>query len=341
MSCPGCPRPDSHCAICDTHGALDEKGECFNAAEHPSTQPARKSRAKKKSTVSAAEPSADWVCDDVSLVASVTSAVWTPQHAADYVTESWRGAVESIIVTGHRLIEAKERVGHGQWLPTVELLPFGEQTARRLMAVAEHPELANPSTWTDLPAAWRTLFELSALPEGEIARAIEAGTITSDTTTREAAELAEAHRPDFTAHQEAQRAARGAEVPGQTLAPQQATPVHPQPVDEPGDIVDAEVVDEDTDAGAAYGPDPGPEHDTPTAQAKLSKPSKAAIRAMRSFIPALTSVTAAANSVPEFDFLPSLEARRAWLNTIQQARRVLLTLERDIKSTMDSPGDEQ
>lgn len=105
---------------------------------------------------------------------------WTPQQAADHVREAWQNAVESIVETGRRLVEAKERVGHGRWLDAVTLMPFGDSTARKLIAIARHPDLANQDHGTDLPASWRTLAVLASLPEGEIPKRIEAGEITSE-----------------------------------------------------------------------------------------------------------------------------------------------------------------
>jgi hypothetical protein len=133
--------------------------------------------------------------------------VWTPQQAADHVSEAWQDAVESIIETGRRLIEAKERVGHGRWLDTVALLPFGERTARRLMEVARHPDLANRTHGSDLPASWRTLSVLAQLPPGEIPKRIEAGEITPEldraTAQGWAAVYAAAHQESLNAYSEA------------------------------------------------------------------------------------------------------------------------------------------
>lgn len=157
---------NGYCEICDGYNVVDENGECTYEDSHPKGEVAK-------------------IAKEVQAKVST----WTPEHAAEYVTESWRSAVESIIETGRRLIEAKRRVGHGQWLKTVELLPFGDETARRLMAIASDPGLSNPSTWRDLPPAWRTMFELSGLPEGELTKAIEAGRVTPDLTHAEAREL--------------------------------------------------------------------------------------------------------------------------------------------------------
>jgi Protein of unknown function (DUF3102) len=105
---------------------------------------------------------------------------WTPQQAADHVSEAWQDAVESIIETGRRLIEAKQRVGHGRWLDTVVLLPFGERTAQMLMRVAIHEDLVNPKHASYLPASWYTLSVLAQLPAGEIPKRIAAGEITPE-----------------------------------------------------------------------------------------------------------------------------------------------------------------
>ena len=105
---------------------------------------------------------------------------WTRQEAADHVSEAWQNAVESIVETGRRLIVAKVKVGHGNWLPTVALLPFSQQTANKLMTVAQHPDISNHAHVRDLPAAWGTLAVLAQLPAGEIPRRIESGEITPE-----------------------------------------------------------------------------------------------------------------------------------------------------------------
>lgn len=115
---------------------------------------------------------------------------WTPQEAAAYVAEPWQNAVESIVETGRRLIEAKQHVGHGNWLDAVALMPFGERAARALMQIAKHPDLSNRQHTADLPPSWYTLSVLAQLPEGEIPRRIEAGEITPELERRKAEEIA-------------------------------------------------------------------------------------------------------------------------------------------------------
>jgi hypothetical protein len=129
----------------------------------------------------------------VAVTEVLSAEEWSPEQAAGHVTEAWQNAVDSIIETGRRLIEAKARVGHGKWLDTVALLPFGDRAAQMLMQVASHPDLANPHHGAHLPAAWRTLAVLAQLPAGEIHTRIEAGEITPELDRATAQSWANAH----------------------------------------------------------------------------------------------------------------------------------------------------
>jgi hypothetical protein len=132
---------------------------------------------------------------------------WTPQQAAAHVSEAWQDAVESIIETGRRLIEAKERVGHGRWLDAVGLMPFTERTAQYLMRIARHPDLSNTKHVSYLPASWGTLAALAELPPGEIPKRIEAREITPEldraTAQGWAAMYAAAHQEALNAYSDA------------------------------------------------------------------------------------------------------------------------------------------
>lgn len=127
----------------------------------------------------------------------LTADEWTPQEAASYVSEAWQNAVESIIETGRRLIEAKDRVVHGGWLKAVEMMPFGDRTARFLMEISDHPVLSNRKYTSDLPAAWMTLAILAKLPADELIALIDDGTINPDLQQVEARALVAGRRePD-------------------------------------------------------------------------------------------------------------------------------------------------
>lgn len=105
---------------------------------------------------------------------------WTSEQAAGYVTDAWQKAVSSIVETGRRLIEAKDRVSPDAWQDTIDRLPFSQATVSKLMVIARHPDLSNYSHVNNLPASWGTLYVLSHLPPGEIPRRIEAREITAE-----------------------------------------------------------------------------------------------------------------------------------------------------------------
>jgi hypothetical protein len=79
------------------------------------------------------------------------------------ISAAWQKGVASIIETGKLLCAAKKDVAHGEWLKMFageKRLPFGDETARRLMVIAIHPILSNPTYRWDLPPSWRALYEL-------------------------------------------------------------------------------------------------------------------------------------------------------------------------------------
>lgn len=123
----------------------------------------------------------------------IVDSEWTPQQAAGRIAQAWQGAVESIVETGRRLIEEKQRAGHGQWLKVVELLPFSQQTANKLVLIAQHPDISNHAHGRDLPPSWTTLYALTPLPPGEIPRRIQAREITSELDRAHAQEIAQGY----------------------------------------------------------------------------------------------------------------------------------------------------
>jgi hypothetical protein len=107
-----------------------------------------------------------------------------------YISEPWQKAVESIVETGLRLIQAKENVEHGEWLKIFEEnKPFSVNTAQRLMIVAKNNILANAAHAQHLPPSWYTLYELSIIPEHQLLKMIQDGKIHSELTRSEAEAL--------------------------------------------------------------------------------------------------------------------------------------------------------
>ena len=95
--------------------------------------------------------------------------------------------VESIIEVGRLLIRAKAELPHGEFgrLFNDHLVPFGQDSAERLMAIAKHPLLSNSAHGRNLPPSWRTLYELTKADQGKLKIALKDGVITPDLTRRE------------------------------------------------------------------------------------------------------------------------------------------------------------
>jgi hypothetical protein len=71
--------------------------------------------------------------------------------------------VEAIVQRGEILIEAKERLDHGQWQILCKGLPFSQRHAHRLRAIAGDPVLSNQTRMSILPNALSILYMLSKL----------------------------------------------------------------------------------------------------------------------------------------------------------------------------------
>ena len=114
----------------------------------------------------------------------------TRQQWATYIGNCWHHAVEGVIETGRMLIDAQDNLEHGEFLPMVKNdLPFGEDTAQRLMALARHPVISNAAHARHLPPHWMTLFEMTRLPPKEVADRIANGTINNKTTRKQVRDL--------------------------------------------------------------------------------------------------------------------------------------------------------
>jgi hypothetical protein len=74
-----------------------------------------------------------------------------------------------------------------------EKLPFVQRTGNRLMAIAGHQVLSNPTNWThesnSLPTDWNTLYQLSRLPAPKLKKLIDAGEVSGDISRTAATKL--------------------------------------------------------------------------------------------------------------------------------------------------------
>jgi hypothetical protein len=119
------------------------------------------------------------------------------------LTQRFRNAlkksVAGIIEAGRVLIEAKEKLPHGQFTDwVVRELRFGHpakagsreadiRKAEMLMLLARNELISNPCHWHALPASPRTLYELTQVsPAQRLLKLIENGKVHSGTTREEA-----------------------------------------------------------------------------------------------------------------------------------------------------------
>lgn len=80
------------------------------------------------------------------------------------ILEAKRAGGEAILTIGRCLIEAKEKLPHGEWLPWLnEQVDLSERTAQKFMKLAR--EWSNPNTLADLGASKALM--LLAVPEGD------------------------------------------------------------------------------------------------------------------------------------------------------------------------------
>jgi DUF3102 family protein len=103
---------------------------------------------------------------------------------------SFIGSVDSIITVGRLIAEAKAELRHGEFSAMIRAdLPFGPRTARRLMAVAQHPVIAKGTHASVLPPSWTTLYELTRLPEETLEAKIAEGVIHAGIERKDVAAL--------------------------------------------------------------------------------------------------------------------------------------------------------
>jgi hypothetical protein len=108
---------------------------------------------------------------------------------AGQINASWQKSVDSIIETGSLLLKAKLALGHGFTAMIKTKLLFGERTTEMLMRIADHPVLSNPNHGSVLPPSWRTLYELTKIPNKTLIAKIEDGTIKADFERKDVAAL--------------------------------------------------------------------------------------------------------------------------------------------------------
>jgi hypothetical protein len=159
-----------------------------------------KSRAKAKAAKTgnkAAKSKAVVSSNSEPLSGEVLNGDW--KFYSDKVTAALRAGAESmverIVEAGTLLIEAKDKVPHGDWGKLVADLPVSERTVQMLMAVAANPILSDPKHASDLPPHWYTLYQLTKVPERVLLAKIENHTINLKTERKDIAAITGARHP--------------------------------------------------------------------------------------------------------------------------------------------------
>lgn len=105
----------------------------------------------------------------------------TIETITDEILDAKRAGGEAILTIGRCLIEAKDMLSHGEWLPWLnEQVELSERTAQKFMKLAR--EWSNPSALADLGAT--KVLMLLALPKDERDNFVEDNNIV-DMTTRQ------------------------------------------------------------------------------------------------------------------------------------------------------------
>jgi hypothetical protein len=85
--------------------------------------------------------------------------------------------VDAIVGTGRAILNAKANLPHGAFEEAIRQSGISPGTARKYMAIAQHPILRNHSHANDLPPRWDTLYQLAILPEDILVKALGDGRI--------------------------------------------------------------------------------------------------------------------------------------------------------------------
>jgi hypothetical protein len=115
------------------------------------------------------------------------------QYWADRINGHFQKSVEEIVQAGLDLIEAKDELRGRFHRMVEERLHIPPRTMQRLMAIANHPTLADPTHGSHLPLSMRTLSELATLPPRIVEARIADGSITVDLERRDVAKFKPGH----------------------------------------------------------------------------------------------------------------------------------------------------
>jgi hypothetical protein len=140
------------------------------------------------------------------MTALATAVLEAPSLRAQYaerITAAWHKSREKFIALGNALIEAKQKLEHGEFTDMIENdLPFSPWTARQFIRIASDPR--NVARATVLPDTARAMDELRRLNDEQFEAAVGTGRIHGNLTVVEAKEIvrdyifvaSKPHRPE-------------------------------------------------------------------------------------------------------------------------------------------------
>lgn len=139
-------------------------------------------------------------------------------------------AVEAAIELGRELLEAKENLGHGQFLrmfqdhadPIADALPFNRQWGASMMSIAKSPTLSNVQYTVHLPRSVQTLALLARLEDSDLQDAVAVGAVHPKLTQKQAKALVSERLAET--RKDAERIAPSTTVPLKLPAEVTATP---------------------------------------------------------------------------------------------------------------------
>jgi len=107
--------------------------------------------------------------------------VRSPEEWAGIIRADLSQAVLGFIMAGQHLRDARQQIEYGKWeIWLREDVGISRSTAYSLMAISEHPMLADVQCIEHLPPSWGTLYELSRLEPPLLEAAIDAGDVHPD-----------------------------------------------------------------------------------------------------------------------------------------------------------------
>ena len=141
---------------------------------------------------------------------SISVATWAKPNSA-----AWNRTVKGVFDVGRLLLKAEAALRRDDFSELTRApgepgkLPFGYETARRLMTIAEDKRLARILAHGSkmrppamLPPHWRTLYELTRLSTEQLTRALKDGRITAEMHRYEVDHIRDGYFDDATASPE-------------------------------------------------------------------------------------------------------------------------------------------